>query len=143
MKARLRRSFIELYHFFNGEQIPAIHYGLRGDCSKLQGDCSGLRGDCSGLQGDCSGLQGDCSGLWGNCSGLWGDCSGLRGDCSGLRGNCSGLQGDLDQCEITDKEREQGLYLSDLEVEVIQQPRPQPVTPSASVLAKAERTIKA
>jgi len=43
-----------------------------------------------------------------------GDCTGLSGDCSGLRGNCSGLSGDLDECEITDEERQGGVDIQRL-----------------------------
>ena len=29
----------------------------------------------------------------------------MRGECSGLRGECTGLRGNLDDCEISDKDR--------------------------------------
>jgi len=38
----------------------------------------------------------------------------LRGNCSGLRGNCSDLSGDLDNCKITDEEREKGIDIKEL-----------------------------
>lgn len=40
--------------------------------------------------------------------------SGLRGNCTGLRGNCTGLIGDVDECEITDKERKAGVGVATL-----------------------------
>ena len=47
-------------------------------------------------------------------SGLWGDVSGLRGDVSGLLGDVSGLWGDVDECSLTDEEREKGVDASTL-----------------------------
>jgi hypothetical protein len=38
----------------------------------------------------------------------------LRGDCTGLSGDCSGLRGDLDDCEITEEDREKGINIKDL-----------------------------
>ena len=108
MKKLLEITIKNLYHYNkNGKKIDGKNDLMRGNCSGLSGDCSGLSGNCSGLSGDCSGLSGDCSGLSGNCSGL-------SGDCSGLIGNCTGLRGDLDDCEITDKEREKGIIVDDL-----------------------------
>lgn len=43
-----------------------------------------------------------------------GDCSDLWGDCSGLSGSCSGLSGNLDNCEITEEDREKGIHIRDL-----------------------------
>ena len=81
----------------NRDLNPALIGELLG---RLSGDCSELSGNCSGLSGDCSRLSGDCSELYGDCSGLYGD--------------CSWLSGDLDQCEITEQERKNGVSLSDL-----------------------------
>lgn len=50
----------------------------------------------------------------GDCSNLSGDCSGLSGDCTGLRGNCTCLSGNLNDCEITDEEREKGINIEEL-----------------------------
>lgn len=38
----------------------------------------------------------------------------LTGDVSGLRGNVSGLIGDVDDCEITTKDRAIGVKITDL-----------------------------
>lgn len=47
--------------------------------------------------------------------GLWGDVHPeLRGNVSGLWGYVSGLRGDLDACEITDAERENGIDVATL-----------------------------
>jgi hypothetical protein len=40
--------------------------------------------------------------------------SDLRGDVSGLWGNASGLRGDVDECKITDEERENGVDIKEL-----------------------------
>lgn len=47
-------------------------------------------------------------------TGLRGIVTGLSGDCSGLSGDCSGLRGNLDDCELTDEDRENGIDLADL-----------------------------
>ena len=52
--------------------------------------------------------------LTGNISGLAGDISGLHGDISGVYGDCSGIMGNIDNCEITDEEREKGVNIQDL-----------------------------
>jgi hypothetical protein len=49
--------------------------------------------------------------LIGDISGLRGDCTMLRGDCSGLIGDCSGLSGDLNSCEISEEDRNNGIYI--------------------------------
>ena len=45
---------------------------------------------------------------------LRGDVSELRGNVTGLWGNVTGLRGDLDACEITDAEREDGIDVATL-----------------------------
>jgi hypothetical protein len=61
-----------------------------------------------------SDLRGNVSELRGNVSGIWGEVSDLRGDVSGIRGNVSGLRGDVDDCKITDEERENGVDIKEL-----------------------------
>lgn len=90
-----------LYHLINGEREAGPNPLLRGNYSLLRGNCSRLRGDCSGLEGDCSHLRGKCTG-------------GLRGDCSGLWGDLSGLWGNLEDCEISDGERQAGIAIREL-----------------------------
>ncbi len=88
--------------------------GLKGDCSNLRGYISNLRGYVSNLQGNCTCLTGDCTGLTGNCGELVGSCTFLKGNVSGLEGDCTDLEGDLDDCGITDEERENGIDINDL-----------------------------
>ena len=46
---------------------------------------------------------------------LRGKCTGgLRGDCSGLWGDLSGLWGNLEDCEISDGERQAGIAIREL-----------------------------
>jgi len=59
-------------------------------------------------------LTGDVDGLRGNVDGLTGNVSGLTGDASGLIGDASGLLGNIDDCEITKEERENGINIIDL-----------------------------
>ena len=40
--------------------------------------------------------------------------SGLRGDISELRGDCTDIKGDIDNCELTDKDRERRINIEDL-----------------------------
>jgi len=89
---------------------------LTGMHSKITGTPSpDLRGHINpDLRGDVSGLSGDISYLSGNISGLSGDISGLSGDVSGLRGNCTNFEGDIDECGLTDEEREKGVDINDL-----------------------------
>jgi len=82
---------------------------LKKNKKKLTGMHSGIIGTpSSGLWGDFSNLWGDISGLTGNIS------SGLTGDISGLTGDISDLWGNLDNCEITDEERKNGIKITDL-----------------------------
>ena len=50
--------------------------------------------------------------LWGDVTDLSGDVTDLWGDVTGLRGNVTGLSGDVNYCEISDKEREEGVDVS-------------------------------
>ena len=81
----------------------SISAGLRGEIHP------GLRGNLSGLWGYLSGLRGEIH------PGLWGDLSGLRGNLSGLRGEIpADLAGNIDECEISDEEREAGIDIAKL-----------------------------
>ena len=64
--------------------------------------------DEDGNPSDVSNLRGDVSNLTGNESYY------LRGDVSNLRGDVSNLTGDVDDAEITEKERKNGINVSDL-----------------------------
>ena len=50
----------------------------------------------------------------GNVSGIWGDVSGIRGDVSGIRGDVSEVHGDMNLCEITEKEKKEGIKIDKL-----------------------------
>jgi len=91
MKKMLTRITFELWHYEKETKKDGKHSGLSGDCSGLFGDCTGLSGDCTCLSGHCTGLSGNCTGLFGNCSGLFGA---------------------LDDCKITEKEREKGVPIT-------------------------------
>ena len=62
----------------------------------------------SGLTGDISELTGDISELTGNIS------SRLTGNISGVYGDATNISGDLDECKITEEEREKGINIEDL-----------------------------
>ena len=64
---------------------------------------------------DGDGNPSDVSNLRGNVSNLRGDVSYyLRGDVSNLTGDVSNLTGNVDDAEITEKERKNGINVSDL-----------------------------
>lgn len=73
-----------------------------------------VEGPNPNMSGDCTGLWGNCTGLWGDCTRLWGYCSGLSGCCGGLWGYCSGLEGNLDAAQLTEKERREGVKITEL-----------------------------
>ena len=52
--------------------------------------------------------------LTGDVSGLTGDVSGLTGNVSGLTGDVSGLTGDIDECEISEEDRNKEINILDL-----------------------------
>jgi len=107
MKKMLTRKTNILYYYKNRKRIEGRNDKMMGDCTWLWGDCTGLWGECTGLWGDCTWLSGNCTWLSGNCTGLW-------GDCSGLSGNCSGLSGNLDECNLTEKDREKRIKIETL-----------------------------
>jgi hypothetical protein len=82
----------------------------------LCGELHGIRGNVSGLIGDVTFLRGDVSGLWGklHVHKLRGDVSGLWGDLTGIYGEATGLIGNLNKCDLTDDERDEGVYVRDL-----------------------------
>ena len=62
-----------------------------------------------------SGLTGDISELTGNISELTGNISSrLTGNISGVYGDATNISGDLDECKITEEEREKGINIEDL-----------------------------
>ena len=51
---------------------------------------------------------------WGDLSGVRGNLSGVRGDLTGVRGDLTGVRGNLDECQITDEDRKNGIDIEDL-----------------------------
>jgi len=110
MKKTLKKlNEAELYFYENGIK-KTIDYtnkktyppNLQGDISELRGYInSELRGYVSELWGCInSRLRGDISELWGNISGLWGD--------------CTDIYGKIDECELTEEEREKTVDIQEL-----------------------------
>ena len=93
-----------IYHFDKDEIIDGYNDKMKEPNSRLYGNCSGIHGDCSRIHGDCSSLYGDCAGLFGDCSDLYGDCSRIHGDCSNIKGN-------LDDCELSEEDRKNGVNI--------------------------------
>ena len=52
--------------------------------------------------------------ITGDLSGVRGNLSGISGDLTNVTGNLSGVRGDLDDCYITDEEREKGIDINEL-----------------------------
>ena len=52
--------------------------------------------------------------MTGDCTYLRGDCTYLSGDCTSLIGDCSGLKGNLDECELTEEDRKNGVNIKNL-----------------------------
>ncbi len=59
-------------------------------------------------------MWGDVTGIYGNVSDIVGNVSGIVGNVSGIVGDASGLHGNLDECDITDEERKNGVLITDL-----------------------------
>ena len=83
MKANLRRV-IDIYYF-------------EGD-KKIKGAPSGVSGNLTDVRGDLTGVSGNLTGVW--------------GDLTDVRGNLTGVCGDLSDCDITDKDRREGIDIS-------------------------------
>ena len=56
-------------------------------------------------------IQGTPERVRGDLSGVWGDLSGVRGDLFGVRG-------DIDDCELTDEDRKNGINIENLVAEI-------------------------
>jgi len=50
----------------------------------------------------------------GNLSGIHGNLTYIRGDLTGIRGDLTGIRGNIDDCELTDEDRERGVDISEL-----------------------------
>ena len=49
-----------------------------------------------------------------NLSGITGNLSGITGNLSGITGDLTGITGNIDDCEITQEERDKGINIYDL-----------------------------
>jgi hypothetical protein len=49
-----------------------------------------------------------------NLSGIKGDLFGITGNLSGIKGDFTGITGNIDDCEITQEERDKGINIYDL-----------------------------
>ena len=49
-----------------------------------------------------------------NLSGIKGDLFGITGNLSGITGDFTGITGNIDDCEITQEERDKGINIHDL-----------------------------
>ena len=45
---------------------------------------------------------------------MLGDTSGLCGNCTGVFGECTNITGNLDTCDITEEDRKDGVFITDL-----------------------------
>ena len=137
MKKNLTKKEYRIYYIKDGVRIKGVHSKISGNARYIRGDVSSILGDVSDIEGDVSGISGNVSFIRGNVSGIKGDAnfisgdvSGIKGDVSSIRGNVSGILGDvssiggyvsgilgdvsgirvdLNTCEITEEDRENGI----------------------------------
>ena len=86
MKKALKKNELDYFYFADGNKIDGAPIGVHGDMTDVRGDMTGVRGDMTDVRGDMSGVYGD----------------------------MSGVRGDLDECEISDDDRKNGVNISDL-----------------------------
>ena len=82
--------------------------------NQIYGDMTGIRGDVTGIRGDVTGISGDVTGISGDMTGIRGDVTGISGDMTGIRGNVTGIIGNIDECEISNQERQDGINIKEL-----------------------------
>lgn len=59
-------------------------------------------------------IRGRIGKVWGDCSRLTGDVSGLKGNVTGIIGDASGVRGDIEECNLTQAERDTGVQIESL-----------------------------
>jgi len=96
MLQKLNKQKCSCWYFVEGNKLFGIH--------------SDLRGNVTGLSGYVTGLSGDVTGLRGNVTGLSGYVSGLSGDVTGLSGN-------VNECKLSDNDRDAGIDIQKLVME--------------------------
>jgi len=85
-KKTLTKKEYTLYHYKDSVKIEGVH--------------SDISGNVNGIRGVVSNIRGDVNDIW--------------GDVSDISGNVTGIYGNLDDCEITDEERERGIDIREL-----------------------------
>lgn len=80
----------------------------------LTGDTSGLHGNTTSIYGNATGVYGSCIFISGDISRVTGNISSLKGHLTGISGDITKINGDIDDCEITDEERNNGIIIDDL-----------------------------
>jgi len=86
MIKKLKKLECQIYHYKESKLIFGPHENIRGDVTYITGDVSNITGNVSYI----------------------------TGNVSGIRGNMSGITGDIDECKISDKDRESGISIHDL-----------------------------
>ena len=59
-------------------------------------------------------MPGHLSDVWGNLTGVSGDLTNVRGKLTSVSGNLTNVLGDLDDCEITQSDRDRGIDIREL-----------------------------
>jgi len=77
-------------------------------------DGARVLGHPPGVFGNLTGVRGNLTGVRGELSGVWGDLSGVSGELTGVSGELTGVRGYLDDCEITQSDRDRGIDISEL-----------------------------
>ena len=91
MKASLKLKETTIYYVKDGVRVEGVHANLSGDVSNLSGYVFNLSGDVSNLRGDVSNLS---------------------GDVTGVKGDVTQVIGNLDDCELTEEDRKNGVDVS-------------------------------
>ena len=86
MEKALERIELKVWHYKDGKRVGGVHSGISGDVSNIRGDVTGIIGDVTGISGNVTGIRGDVTGISGN----------------------------VDDCNVTDAEREKGIKIEDL-----------------------------
>lgn len=47
--------------------------------------------------------------VWGDLTNVWGDLTNVRGNLTGVRGDLTGVRGNVDDCELSDADRRNGV----------------------------------
>ena len=89
MLQKLNKQKCSCWYFVEGNKLFGIHSDLRGNVNGLRGDVTGLRGEVTGLRGNVTGLSGDVTGLSGN----------------------------VNECKLSDNDRDAGIDIQKLVME--------------------------